>query len=239
MSAWVAGILANLAIAALATRARALDRSGVLAAFGVGLLVWIGLGIKAFGLLVLFLAAGSLLTRLGFEQKAQQGIAQSVTGARSAKEVLAKGWVPAVCAAWALGVPATEGLASLAMVASLAAALSDTSSTEVGKVWGENPFRLFPWGPVSPGTPGAVSAQGLGAGLLGAVFVALAGTALGLQSPSLVGWIAAVGFLANLAESVLCSVLSIKKVPPGWVLNVFTSSFAACCSIIIGLKLGG
>jgi uncharacterized membrane protein len=56
---------------------------------------------------------------------------------------------------------------------------------------------------MTPGTPGAVSAAGLAAGLLGAAFVGLVGFAGGLIGGWGVAVVAAAGLAGSLAESVV------------------------------------
>ena len=75
-------------------------------------------------------------------------------------------------------------LALLAFVTVLAAAGSDTVASEIGKAWGARTY-LFPMMTrVRPGTSGAVSLEGTGAGVVAALALAAIAMALGLITES-------------------------------------------------------
>ena len=81
------------------------------------------------------------------------------------------------------------------------ASRDNTSSSEIGQLWGRHPVSLRTFRRVPVGTEGAVSAEGLAAGLAASLILALLGRACGL-----LGWRAALfvglgGFLGNVLES--------------------------------------
>lgn len=178
-------ISASAAIALLAHRAGSLDRSGALAAIGVGT-VALGTGPGWGAYLVSWFLVTSALSRLGRARKARHtdGIVAK-GGARDARQVLANGGVFALAAlvTWALAGPGLT-LASVAATASLAAAGADTWATEAGTFATPRAWSLRTWQSVSAGTSGAVTLPGTLAMLVGAVVWSAAAVGLEVVPPN-------------------------------------------------------
>jgi uncharacterized protein (TIGR00297 family) len=94
------------------------------------------------------------------------------------------------------------GVRPVAFVAALAAALADTLGTEIGGLYGSHPFSLWRLRRLPVGAPGAVSAPGSGAGLLGAAVIGSVGYLAGLIPAPAIGIVAVAGLAGSLAESV-------------------------------------
>lgn len=195
----IAGLV-NAAIAVASLWIGLLEPVGVAAAWALGFVTW-GFGSwKAYLLLWIFLAVGTIVTRFRRGTKRALGLEDETR--RGVRHVAANG---AVCFLGSGLYWLTGGApAAAAMVAAgLAAALADTMASEVGKALGRSAYSLPSLQPVPPGTDGAVSAAGTTAGLIGAGLVAVPAAALGFIDP---GWLAPVllgGFLAMLAEGFL------------------------------------
>lgn len=127
-----------------------------------------------FAVLISFFAVGGLATKFRYESKQQRGLAQENDGARGGGNVLANSAVAllAVIGAAAhtsLGVPKAAFL--FAFTGAIAAAMSDTLSSEIGGLFGP-PRLITTMQPVQPGTDGGVTWQGVVAGAGGAALVA-------------------------------------------------------------------
>ena len=161
------GLVLAAAVAAIAFRAHALTRSGTLAAWAVGTVVFGAGGWRASAALLTFFATSSLLSRWRRRQKEALGYEKG--GRRDAGQVLANGGVAAVCLLlMPLGVPN----ALLLFLAALAAANADTWATEIGSAVGGKPYDIRTGRRADAGTSGAISLPGTlaalaGAGLLG------------------------------------------------------------------------
>lgn len=198
------GLALNAALAALAWRARALDRAGAVSAVAIGTAITVGQGLPGLAVMVAFFVAGSAATRLGYGVKAARGIAQGSRGARGWRSAWANGAVPAVLALLALLAPAeAQPSWALAYAASVAAAAADTCSSEIGKAYARRTYLVTTLRPVSPGTEGALSLVGTLAGVAGAALVGVVGWAGGLYSGPAAAVVAVAGVLGSLAESVL------------------------------------
>ena len=136
-------------------------------------------------LAVLFLLT-FLTTRAGKRRKARAGLAEGRRG-RSAAQVIANLSVAALCVTpWADAVTyrimrsCCPGMSyvwdgwtmKIICLAALIEATADTVSSEIGQAFGGQPVMLLSLKRVEPGTDGAVSLIGSGAGILAGVVVA-------------------------------------------------------------------
>lgn len=159
-----------------------------------------------FAMLIAFFGLGGLAAKYRYEEKRRRGIAEENEGARGSSNVLANSLVALVAVLLAaaspdLGVPARLFL--FAFAGSVAAAMSDTLSSEIGGLFG-NPRLITTLQVVEPGTDGAVTWQGEVAGLVGALIIAGIGLVT-FESIGLVG--AGVIVAAGLAGMTVDSLL--------------------------------
>ena len=190
----LAALAVNAAVAFVTWRLGLVANSGAVAGALAGALVVLFGGWGAYAVLWAFFLGGTAATKWGYRHKAKIGMAQAESGRRGAAHVVANVGVPVVLL--------MIGARPIAFVAALAAALADTLGTEIGGLFGRRPFSMVHMRPLTAGTPGAVSAVGLAAGLLGAAFVGLVAVLAGLLAPSGIAIVAAAGLVGSLAESV-------------------------------------
>ena len=216
------GVLVSVGLAAASWMLALVTAGGALAGAAVGLAVFLGAGPKGFACLAAFFVVGSVLTRVGYRRKAERGLAEARGGARGTWEVLAKGGLAALAALASL-----TGLAvfRVSFAGALAAALSDTASTEVGQLSRGAAWLLIPQKPVSPGTPGAVSALGTAIGVAASVTLALLALGLGVVPAGGAVAAAAGGILGNLVESIVKS--TTKGAMGHYAMNVVTTGVGA------------
>ncbi|WP_227134541.1 DUF92 domain-containing protein [Halorubellus salinus] len=181
---------------------------GMLTGVLLGLLTIVLGGLEWFAVLIAFYGIGGLSTKFKYEEKAERGVAEDNEGARGSGNVLGNS---AVALAAVVGYAAVEpGYVPLAaevylfaFVGSLATAMSDTLSSEIGAVY-DNPRLVTTGARVDPGTDGAITWQGELAGFVGAALVA--GVAYALF-PAVDGAGAGVVFVAGVAGMTADSVL--------------------------------
>ena len=190
----LAALVVNATVAFVTWRLGLVANSGALAGALAGALVVLFGGWGAYAVLWAFFLGGTAATKLGYSRKAKIGMAQAESGRRGAAHVVANVGVPVVLL--------MIGARPIAFVAALAAALADTLGTEIGGLFGRRPFSVVRLRPLTAGTPGAVSAAGLAAGLLGSAFVGLVAVLGGLLPPSGIAVVAVAGLIGSLAESV-------------------------------------
>ena len=201
---WLQALLINTVLIALAQRLPLLTRAGWVHAGILGTVLWGCLGWTGWVAVVVYLALGSAVTKLGFEQKQERGLAEARGGQRSPANV----WGSAATGA-GLALLIGAGLEpklwlTLGFAASFAAKLADTFGSEIGKRWGSTPRLITTLRRVEPGTEGAISLEGTLASAAGSLVMSLVMWALVLvPSSRLMLLVAVVGFVATLAESVL------------------------------------
>ena len=197
------------AAAALAYRLGMLNRSGAIAAAGLGTLVF-GLGGWEWSLvLIVFFASSSALTRLLGANKRDLNSAFSKGGQRDAGQVLANGGAAGLMVvAHAVWPQAVWPWA--AFCGALAAANADTWATELGVLSKAAPRLITTFRPVVRGTSGGVTAVGTLASLGGSLLIAACGVGLlppdmagGSQPGQLAAALGMAGLLGGLADSAL------------------------------------
>ena len=170
-----------------------------------GLLMIVLGGPGWFALLIAFFGGGGLATKFRYDRKCQRGIAEDDGGARGSGNVLANA---AVALGAVLGfaaaplVPIGGELFRFVFAGSIAAAMADTLSSEIGGLY-DTPRLITTLEPVPPGTDGGVTWQGVLAGLGGAALVAgLAVLVFGV-TPAGAAIIAAAGVAGMVVDSLL------------------------------------
>jgi len=213
--------------------------AGMLTGVLLGLLTIVLGGYGWFAVLISFFAIGGLSTKFRYEEKESIGVAEDNNGARGSGNVLGNAAVAIVAV---LGYAASaEGLLPgnpepalflFAFAGSVATAMSDTLSSEIGSVF-DRPRLITTFEPVDPGTDGGVTWQGEIAGLAGGLIVA--GIAYGLfpeVTLSGAAIIAAAGFVGMTVDSLLGATLEGTLISNQGVNFLATLSGALCCALL-------
>lgn len=178
MARFLISSLIAILIAVLAYRARALNKSGALAAAILGSLI-LGLGGPSWGVILLtFFISASLLSNRFKQQKKSMAPYASKGSRRDAGQVLANGAV-AGCFVLLFNIigryfPESQALPALwvGFAASFAGANADTWATELGWLNRRDPVLMGNFKRVPKGTSGGVSLVGSLASLAGSGLVA-------------------------------------------------------------------
>jgi len=224
------GVAVNAATAWFGYRAKTVSRSGALAGFCVGLLIYAGGGAGAWILLFVTFLAASITSRLGLQRKMVLGIAEERGGRRGAGNAIANCGVAAAAAVAAAATP-YGGTALLALVASLAAGGSDTVASEIGKAWGRSTFLITSFGRVQAGTPGAMSLEGTAAGMIAAFGLAAVGVAAALIPASATITVVVAATAGAVVESALGATLEAPGILNNDLLNFINTSVAAAVAL--------
>ncbi len=198
----------GLAIALIAWRARALDRTGAWAAALCGGLVFGLGGLRWAVLLLAFFISSSALSRAFAHRKAGLSEKFSKGSQRDWGQVAANGGLGALLAVTQAIFP-DQVWPWLAFAGAMAAVNADTWATELG-VLNPQPPRLITSGkPVESGASGGVSLLGTVAALVGASLVALLAACFtprpssGLTPLVIMIWVTLAGLLGSLFDSYL------------------------------------
>ena len=146
---------------------------GMLTGVFLGLLAVVLGGYGWFAVLIAFFAIGGLSTKYGYDRKLERGVAEPNEGARGSGNVLgnsAAALLALLLFAASPRLPFPGELMRVAFAGSIATALADTLSSEIGGLF-DQPRLVTTLEPVEPGTDGAVTWQGELAGIVGAAIV--------------------------------------------------------------------
>lgn len=204
-------LLISIFIAPFSFKVAKMDRSGALAAFLIGLVVYISLGFKGFLILLSLHVIGAFVTRYGYMEKAGNQIAQRK---RVFGNVLANGFFPGL-AAFLSGFSGSASMYYVVYVSTVAAATADTVSSEIGELSNKRPRVITTFEKVNTGTDGAVSTLGTVASLAAALIIAVLADFLNVMDvPGLYILVIVVlsGFFGTTVDSVLGATLERRRV---------------------------
>jgi uncharacterized protein (TIGR00297 family) len=225
-------VLANAPIAALGWRARAVTGPGAVVGAVIGIAVFGFAGWAGWVLLCVSFLAATISTRLGLKRKAVLGIAEDRGGRRGPGNAIANTGLAAFAAVVAGLSPYRDG-ALLAMVAALIAGASDTVASEIGKAWGTRTYLFPTFARVRAGTPGAVSLEGTGAGLVAALALAALAQSLGLITRNGLWFVAFGATAGSFVESSLGATLESSGTLDNDMLNFINTALSAAFAVAL------
>jgi len=206
----VSGALILTAVAAyLAYRKSWLDAGGAVAACLLGWLMLISPMPLSIVPALLFFGLGTGFSVLPKRSESTRG---SERPTRNAVQVMANGGAPV---ASLLLFFVTEHPAFLiGFLAGFAAALSDTSSSEIGTRTAGSSRSIIGWKPLKPGVSGGISLPGTLAGAVFAMVIPTVALVLGMTDLRTAVLVALVAFAANIADSLLGQFTQRKRISP-------------------------
>ena len=224
----------NGVLIAAARRLPLLTPAGWFHAWILGTVLGTSLGWRGWLAVVLYLALGSAVTKLGFARKQALGIAEARGGQRGPENVWGSAATGAVLALLCLLPGSPRQLLLLGFCASFAAKLADTCGSEIGKRWGRTTVSLTRLRVVPAGTEGAVSLEGSVASLVGALLFSSISASLELMPASLIAAVSALAWLATVIESLIGSELQ-PRLP--WLSNELVNGLMTLIAALLAMGL--
>ena len=179
--------------------------TGMLTGILTGLITIVLGGVGWFVALIAFFGVGGMASKYRYDEKRELGVAEPNEGARGTRNVLANAAV-AVLATVGFAASAQVGIDPavfvLAFCGSLATAMSDTLSSELGVLYGE-PTLITTGEQVEIGTDGGITLEGIAAGAAGAGVIAGIAIALLGVPPLGVLLVVVAGVVGMLVDSLL------------------------------------
>ncbi len=199
-----------------------------------GLLVFIGAGYTGIAIMAAFFVIGSAATSFKKEQKHKLSAEEEHNGRRTAMQVLANSGVPAICGLISMFVQGKyENDLPVMIAASLAAAMGDTLSSELGMVYGRRFFNILTLKRDSAGLDGVISLEGTLIGIAGSALAALIYTiGFGWSTGAFVAIVVA-GTAGNLTDSLLGAALERKQYIGNDVVNFLNALVAALVALLL------
>ncbi len=231
----VVAVAGNGILASVMTSFRLIHGSATWAGVILGSILWVGGGWQCYLILVMFFVLGTLATKHGYERKVWRGVAQEDQGRRGARHVVANCGVPTLCAFFVAATPYPQWF-KIALVASLATALLDTLSSELGQVYGHDPVLPTTGETVPIGTEGAISMEGTLGGLLGATFMAAFAWLIGAIPASSISLIVMAAFVGGSAESLIAAVIRFDFTWRNEILNITNTAIGAAVALVVAIQ---
>jgi uncharacterized protein (TIGR00297 family) len=235
---WITNLLVFLLfllLSGLTVKARLLNKPAAASGALLAWLIWLGTGVTGVLSLALFFICGAGATRWKKKVKRQWVTENHKNKAdRSASQVWANGGMAGLGAVLSILFPECKEEGLLIVVAVLAAACSDTLSSELGTLYGRRFFNSLTGKPDQRGADGVVSLEGFVFGLIGSVLIALIYGFIHSFGWQFAGIVLA-GLLGNLSDSFFGAALQRKGVLNNDWVNVLNTIIAAVSMILLSI----
>jgi uncharacterized protein (TIGR00297 family) len=235
-----AALVLTVALGYVSYRTGTASVPGMVTGVLLGLLTIVFGGVGWFAVLIAFFGIGGLSAKYRYDEKSERGVAEDNEGARGSGNVLGNAAVALVAVigfAASTGMGVDPALFRFAFTGSLAAAMSDTLSSEIGVLF-DRPRLITTLERVDPGTDGGITWQGYVVGVVGAgIVAAVAVTIFTFEAPRLAALAVVVGGVAGMTvDSVLGATLEGGRVGNQTV-NFFGTLAGAVVSAALALLL--
>jgi len=210
---WLTTFGLSVLVAWLAHRFRLLSLSGSVMTFIMAFFIF-GTGEWKWTLpLFTFFVLSSLLSKLKTKRNPEAELVHEKTGIRDYKQVLANGGLPSLILLFGLINGQTDSLYGVYLVA-IAAATSDTWSTEFGGIFRGKTVNIIGFQPIREGLSGGVSFWGTIGGLLGSMVIAFFALPFSEFSIFHTIGIAFFGFTGTIIDSIFGALYQVKYINP-------------------------
>lgn len=225
-------VLVLVLILIISIKKRKLTIPAALMAAAIGVLVLLTAQLRGILMLMTFFVISVMATAHKKHVKAKIHPDDSADKGRNTMQVLANGGVAALTALLIIIDPEHIQLYQLMMAASLASALADTLSSELGMVYGRRFFNIITFKKEARGLDGVVSMEGLCIGALGAVIIAFIYNA---SDYKVLLTVIIAGVAGNTMDSILGATLERKHWIGNDIVNCLNTLFAAL--VALGIML--
>ncbi len=226
------GFCINFILIFLFCKIPMMTKGGWINAGILGTILWGCLSWQGWISVVIYLLFGSLVTKIGFKFKKEQGIAEKREGRRGPENVWGSAATGLFLAMMTKLNTANIVLFKIGFAASFAAKLADTFGSEIGKRFGKDTYLITSLKKVKRGTEGGISLEGTLASVFGSIFMTFIMFRLSIISTKSQFIIVAVsGFLATLSESIIGAKFQNKYKLSNEMVNAIQTSLASVFAI--------
>ncbi len=209
-----------------------LDKSGGVAAWFTGLLIFIGTGWAGLCLLVSFFLLGTFSTSIGLHKKARLGLVAEKDSKRTAGQVFANGGVATLLAICSIVFPTYQTVFLLMLAGAFSSATADTMSSELGNLYGKSFYNILTFKKDTRGLDGVVSVEGTLFGIAGSCLIAgIYSCFHGFGTDAFI--IILAGIFGNVADSILGATAERKKLMGNNVVNFSNTAIGALAAFML------
>jgi uncharacterized protein (TIGR00297 family) len=199
----------------------------------IAILIFIGAGYTGLTMLAVFFIFGTFATSWKKGEKLRAKSVKDRSIKRNSVQVMANGGVAAIMGTLVYFIPEKAQLFRLMMAASLASAMADTLSSELGMIYGRRFYNIITLKKEEKGLDGVISFEGTLIGIIGSAIIALI-YGVGFEWDIRILFIIIAGTIGNLFDSVLGALLERKHYLNNDAVNFLNTLIAA---LIAGLCL--
>jgi uncharacterized protein (TIGR00297 family) len=170
---WIIGLVITIVFSIGSYLSKKIDLLGALTGGVITFCMFLNsqwLGILA---LTLFFGLGTFVSHWKVEQKRKINVEQENKGKRTIVNAVSNGGFAGLCGFLGWFLPEYQLTFELMMIASIASAMSDTFSSELGNVYGRRYINILTFKSDIRGKDGVISLEGTIAGLVGAAILAI------------------------------------------------------------------
>lgn len=193
-------------------------------------LVFCGAGYIGVSTMAAFFILGTLATSWKYTVKEVMGTVEGNEGQRKTSQVLANAGTAGLCALMALAFPAKAEYFRVMLAASFASATGDTLSSELGTVYGKRFYNILTFKEDQRGCNGVISAEGMLAGFVSSLVIALIYWARSTRDIAAI--VSVAGLAGNIADSVLGATFEQKHYMKNDAVNFVNTLIAALISLL-------
>lgn len=219
-----------LATAILSIGLGKLNTAGGITGVLAGICIFNGAGYTGIMMTGTFFLTGTLATSWKLSSKENLGIAEKNKGRRNARQVMANAGVATLLGVITWIDPSHKNLFGIMIAASIAAATSDTLSSELGNVYGRRFYNCITFKKDIRGMNGVVSLEGSLFGIIGSAMIGLI-YAISFGWSKTVLWIVIAGIAGNFIDSVLGATLERSNYLSNNAVN-FVNTFSAALVVL-------
>ena len=233
-NSFVFGFCINFILISFFYRVPLMTKGGWISAGVLGSILWGSLSWQGWTSVVIYLLFGSLVTKIGYKFKSQNGIAEKRGGRRGPENVWGSSATGLFFAVMVKLNFANLLFYKIGFAASFAAKLADTFGSEIGKRYGSNTYLITTLRKVDRGTEGGVSLEGTIASALGSIFMSSIMLALSIiTSKDQFVIVSISGFLATISESIIGAKFQEKYKLSNELVNAIQTSISSIIAIFI------
>ncbi len=192
----------------------------------IAIMIFSGAGYTGLSMLAAFFVFGTIATSWKKDEKQQVKSVKDQSVKRNSGQVIANGGVAAIMGVLVFFIPERTELLRLMMAASLASAMADTLSSELGIIYGRRFFNIITLRIEEKGLDGVISIEGTVIGIIGSAIIALI-YGIGFGWDIRVLFIVIAGTIGNLSDSVLGALLERKHYLNNDAVNFLNTLIAA------------